>query len=213
MIRLLHLAAALLWSTALFLLCIPLTIAGLFVVPVALLFPDDSQKAATIRQVDGAWWWLRRLPRWAFLWDNPLDGSLGDSRQLRWALRDIPFGWKNTDFRAQWWWLAVRNPLHWFKSFWLVCDVRRCRFFLLAGQPFVRDRLDATGYQLALAVRDDGALYWRFYGVWKWPGMDRAAILEVGHEFRQDHFGVDYSGRESDALKGFSFLPHPCKAI
>lgn len=212
MIRFLHFLAALTWGVLLFLLCVPLTILGVFVVPLALLRPDNSQKAATYKTDGVHEWWLQTLPRWAYLWDNPYDGSLGDEH-FRWAGKDIPFGWKNTGFLARWWWLAMRNPLHRFKSFIICCDIRLCKFFLLAGQPFVRDRADATGYQLALAVRNDGALFWRIYWVWKWPWWPRAAIVEIGHEFRADHWQEDYSGREFKNFKGFAFLIHPCKPI
>lgn len=205
----------LLWALeglALFLVCLPLTLLGLLVVPLALRWPDDSQKVATYKVGGRHVWWLRRLPWWASWWDNPIDGFLGDD-SFRWAGRDIPFGWRNTDYLAQCWWGAIRNPLHRFKSFVITCDVRRCSFLLLAGQPFVRDRADATGFQFARALRDDGVPFYRIYWVWKWPGLDRAAIVEIGHEFRADHWGQDYSGREYKARKGFAFLIHPCKAI
>jgi hypothetical protein len=205
----------LLWSLeslVLFALCVPLTVVGLLVVPLALLFPDDSRKAETYKTDGVNVWWLRRLPRLASWWDNPYDGFLGDD-SFRWAGRDVPFGWLNTDFLAQCWWGAVRNPLHRFKSFLITCDVRRCAFQLLAGQPFVRDRADATGFQFARALRDDGVPFYRLYWVWKWPGCARAAIVEIGHEFRADHFGADYTERPFKALKGFAFLIHPCKSI
>lgn len=203
-------------SVLLFLPQIPLTIAGLVVVPLALRKPNDSQKSATYKTNGVESWWLRTLPRWASWWDNPYDGFLGDEA-LRWATRDIPFGWRNTDYIAQCWWGAIRNPLHRLKSFLIACDIRRCTFTLLAGQPFVRDRPDATGFQFALAKRDDGMRYYRLYWVWQWPwkirGLDRAAIIEIGHEFRQDHWQQDYGAREYKYFKGFAFLIHPCKAI
>lgn len=237
----------LLWaveSLALLVLCVPLTVAGLVVVPLALLRHDDSQKAATYKTDGVSVWWLRRLPRLARWWDNPYDGFLGDE-YFRWAGRDVPFGWRNTDFLAQCWWGAVRNPLHRFKSFVIDCDVRRCDFLLLAGQPFVRDRPDATGFQFARALRSDGVPFYRLYWVWQWPSLvmqllswlfglprrllardgsafcspwslqvgDFAAIVEIGHEFRADHWQQDYTGREYKASKGFAFLIHPCKRI
>lgn len=208
----LHVVWCLIQSLLLFAVVVPLTLIGLFVVPLGLLRPDDSAKSTTTT-TDGMYtWWLRRLPRWALWWDNPVDGFLGDD-QFRWAGRDIPFGWSNTGLLAQFWWGAIRNPLHYFKSFIITCDVRRCRFYQLAGQAFVRDRPDATGFQLLLAKRDDGVRFYRLYWVWQWPGTERAAIVEIGHEFRADHWGQEYVGREYKALKGFAFLIHPCKKI
>lgn len=211
-----HYAWAIIQNVALFLICIPLTLLGLIVVPVALLWPDDSQKAATYKTDGIEQWWLRTLPSWATWWDNPYDGFLGDDA-LRWAGRDVPFGWRNLFYRAQCWWGAMRNPLHRFKSFVMACDIRRCTFQLLAGQEFVRDRPDSTGYQFALATRDDGRRYYRIYWVWQWPfkvfGRDVAAIIEIGHEFRRDHWYQDYTGRDFKNFKGFAFLIHPCKPI
>lgn len=199
-------------NTALFLLVIPLTLLGIIIVPLALLSPDDSKKEATYR-TDGTYvWWLRTLKKWASLWDNPYDGFLGDD-SYRWAGRDMVFGWKNTDYLAQCWWGVVRNPLHRFKSFIITCDIRRCTFTLLAGQEFVRDRPDATGFQFARAIRDDGVPFYRIYWVYQWPGTERAFIIEIGHEFRRDHWYQDYEDRDYKYLKGFAFLIHPCKAI
>lgn len=205
-----------LWAIAqccvLFLICIPMTLAGVVVVPVALLRPDDSKREVTIITDGINTWWLRRLADWARWWDNPIDGFFGDPA-FRWAGRDIPFGWKSTDFLAQFWWGAIRNPLNYFKRFVISCDVRRCQFELLAGQEFVRDRADATGFQFLLATREDGRRYYRIYWVRKWPGTSRAAIVELGHEFRREHFTENYTGREFKAFKGFAFLIHPCKPI
>lgn len=207
---------AIVQNTLTFLVVVPLIILGLVVVPVALLSPDDSQKQATLVTKEGESWWLRTIRPWATWWDNPYDGFLGDSA-LRWALRDIPFGWKNVDYLAQVWWGAFRNPLHRLKSFVITCDIRRCTFTHLLGQDFVRDRADSTGFQFLMATRDDGVRFFRIYWVWKWPkafwGKDHAAIIEIGHEFRRDHWYQDYSGKDFKNLKGFAFLIHPCKGI
>lgn len=203
---------ALVQSVVLLVLCLPVIVLGVLVVPLALLWPDDSAKGKTYLVRDDGVWWLRRLPAWARPWDNPIDGSLGDDA-LRWALRDIPFGWVNTSFAAQVWWLAIRNPAHVFKTFWIACDVRRCAFDQLQGQAFVRDNPEGLGFQFLRATRDDGLRFFRIYWVWKWPWWNRAVIVELGHEFNAGHFVEDYTGREYKALKGFAFLLHPCKAI
>lgn len=205
---------ALVNSIVTFIVVIPLILLGLVVVPIALLFPNDSQKVDTFKTAldTGSVWWLRTLPKWANLWDNPYDGFLGDD-SFRWADRDMPFGWKNTGYLAQCWWGAVRNPLHNFKSFKITCDIRRCVYEKLAGQDFVRDRPDSTGFQFLTCVRDDGKRFFRIYWVYQWPGTQRAAIVELGHEFRRDHWQQDYGDRGFKNLKGFAFLIHPCKVI
>jgi hypothetical protein len=41
----------------------------------------------------------------------------------------------------------------------------------------------------------------------------RAVIVELGHEFRRDHWFQAYGASDFKYLKGFAFLLHPCKAI
>lgn len=203
---------AIVFNTVLFCLIVPLTILGLITVPIGLLFADDSQKDATMKTDGVNVWWLQRLPRWLYWWDNEYDGFLGDE-YYRWAGRDIPFGWKNTDFVARWWWGSIRNSLHNFKSFLIACDIRQCVYTKVWGQDFVRDRVDATGFQFLKAKRANGFCYYRIYWVYRWPGTNSGMIVEIGHEFRGDHWAEDYTGIEYKNYKGFSFLIHPFKGL
>lgn len=157
-----HIAkAAVMWAIQ-FVLQVIGIILGLIVIPIAVCFVDDSKKDSTYKTDGKNEWWLRTLPRWAKWWDNKIDGTLGDD-DYRWAGRDIPFGWKNTSFLGQFWWMAVRNPFNYFKRFILACDVRENTVKKLAGQDYVRDDLVSTGWQFLKCGR-----YYTFYGVWRW---------------------------------------------
>jgi hypothetical protein len=86
-----------------------LAILGLVIVPIALLF---TPRKAT------------NLPRWAWLWDNDVDGLNGDS------------GWQDkhpetySSFFWRFWWLAIRNRTTNFG--------RRIAGYTLTTQPFFK---------------------------------------------------------------------------
>jgi hypothetical protein len=204
-----------LFYTGQFLLCqLPLMILGLFLVPIGILRPDDSQKAETLVTVDGKTWWLRTFKdKWLKWYDNPVDGTLGDDH-MRWGGRDIPFGINHLSFLGQYWWSALRNPLHYFKQFIMCCDIRNCTYEHLIGAKFVRDNLEGRGVQLTRAKNNKGFFdFYRFYLVLKYPFINRAFLIEIGYEFREDHWAKDYTGTEYKNCKGFTWIIHPFKAI
>lgn len=157
-------------------------IMGIFLMPIFLLFVDDSKKELTYRTDGVNEWWLRTLPKFALFWDNKIDGTLGDD-DYRYASRDIPFGLKNTSFLGQYWWMAFRNPFNYFKRFILACDVRKDIVEKIAGQDYVRDDLRSTGWQFLKCGK--GILpYYAFYGVWKWKWSDtHAVVTQLGNKF------------------------------
>lgn len=67
------------------------SIAGLFLVPIALPFAKDG-----------------KLPKWAWIWDNDRDGISGDGgfRNEHCPSYKLPYG----SFICNYIWLAVRNP-------------------------------------------------------------------------------------------------------
>lgn len=166
-------------------------ILGLLIVPIALLFPDDSFRDDTyILNSDGEEYWLRQLPKWAKWWNNPIDGSLGDDN-FRWASRDIPFGLKNTSFLGQFWWMAIRNPFNYFKRFILGCDVRKNKIEKLGGQDYVRDDLESTGWQFLKCGH-----FYTFYGVWQYGDNDRAFVIQLGNKFDLEDNSKSYNPKE-----------------
>lgn len=211
---------------------LPLFILGLIVVPLALLFPNDDQKEATYKrnETTGSEWWIRTLPKWAYLWDNTIDGFLGDDN-WRWSDRDIPYGIydkgflvtlirkihptffvKNTDYFGQLLW-ALRNPINQFKRFILTCDVRECTYELLAGQEYVRDDMESQGWHFLKATDSKGKSYYRYYYVKAYKNKTKAFTAEFGFKFDRSDFLEDYTGREYKAYKGFTFLVNPYKEI
>lgn len=180
-------------------------ILGIFLMPIFLLFVDDSKKELTYRTDGVNEWWLRTLPKFALFWDNKIDGTLGDD-DYRYASRDIPLGLKNTSFLGQFWWMAIRNPFNYFKRFILGCDVRKDIVEKIAGQDYVRDDLRSTGWQFLRC--GDGILpFYTFYGVWKWKWSGtHAVVIQLGNKFDlQDNFKVYPSEQEYKYFKGFTF--------
>lgn len=182
---------------------------GIFLMPIFLLFVDDSKKEFTYRTDGVNEWWLRTLPGFALFWDNKIDGTLGDD-DYRYASRDIPFGLKNTSFLGQYWWMAFRNPFNYFKRFILACDVRKDVVEKIAGQDHVRDDLNSTGWQFLKCGK-----YYAFYGVWKWKWSDtHAVVIQLGNKFDlQDNFKAYPSDQEYKYFKGFTFEINPYKDI
>lgn len=188
-------------------------VSGIFLIPLFLLFVDDSKKELTYRTDGVNEWWLRTLPKFALFWDNKIDGTLGDD-DYRYASRDIPFGLKNTSFLGQYWWMAFRNPFNYFKRFILACDVRKNIVEKVAGQDYVRDDLRSTGWQFLKC--GDGILpFYTFYGVWKWKwSATHAVVIQLGNKFDlQDNFKAYHSDQEYKYFKGFTFEINPYKDI
>lgn len=175
-------------------------IMGIFLMPIFLLFVDDSKKELTYRTDGVNEWWLRTLPKFALFWDNRIDGTLGDD-DFRYASRDIPFGLKNTSFLGQYWWMTFRNPFNYFKRFILACDVRKGIVEKIAGQDYVRDDLRSTGWQFLKCGK-----YYTFYGVWKWKWSDtHAVVIQLGNKFDlQDNLKAYPSEQEYKYFKGFT---------
>jgi hypothetical protein len=197
-----------------FAVSLPLSLLGLFLVPIGILRPDDSKKAETFVIVNGKEWWLRTFKdKWLKWWDNPIDGTFGDDN-LRWGGRDIDFGVSHMSFLGQYMWCAIRNPLHYFKQFIMCCDIRNCVYEHLIGSLYVRDNLGGRGFQLARAKNTKGFFnYYRLYWVAKWPFCNRGVIVEMGYEFRKDHWDLNYEGSEYKNYKGFAWIISPFKLL
>jgi hypothetical protein len=184
-------------------------VSGIFLIPIFLLFVDDSKKELTYKTDGVNEWWLRTLPKFALFWDNKVDGTLGDD-DYRYASRDIPFGLKNTSFLGQYWWMAFRNPFNYFKRFILACDVRKNVVEKVAGKDYVRDDLQSTGWQFLKCGK-----YYTFYGVWKWKWSDtHAVVIQLGNKFDlQDNLKAYPIEQEYKYFKGFTFEINPYKDI
>jgi hypothetical protein len=94
-------------SIPLSLLGVLIKLAGLFVVPVALLFRKERTPPEGMPvQYDG--WRYMKLPKLFSWWDNVKYGTMGN---YAWDdERYNPFHEKPTSFLSQYYWLALRNP-------------------------------------------------------------------------------------------------------
>ena len=98
--------------------------------------------------------------------------------------------------------MAFCNPFNYFKRFILACDVRKGKIEKIAGQDYVRDDLNSTGWQFLKCGK-----YYAFYGVWKWKWSDtHAVVVQLGNKFDlQDNFKVYPPEQEYKYFKGFTF--------
>jgi hypothetical protein len=181
---------------------------GLVIVPLGIVLADDSKKSSTTILSPTDVWWLRTFPKYLRWWDNPVDGTLGDP-SFRWASRDIPFGWKNTSFLGQYWWMAIRNPFNYFKRFIISCDVRKNEIVKIGGQDKVRDDLYNTGWQFLRCGR-----FYAFYYVREWGNSKRAVVIQLGNKFDlEDNTKIYPPEQEYKYMKGFTFEINPFKYI
>lgn len=169
------------------------TVVGLAVVPIALLFTEVPEKVTE--------WRLVRLPLFAHPWDNPKDGVLGDRRLHYWNQGDqFPGIIKNSPFLKAYWWLAIRNPANNFSRFYrgIGCKVDECKVKLLAGQDIVGGSKDVEGYQF---VKAEGPIF-NYYGFYLY---NKKFTMRFGHKVEPKHNEQDFSNDPLKAWKGVTF--------
>jgi hypothetical protein len=158
----------------LFALRLALAIIGMPIVALALPW---SYEVKGTRQANG--WYMRRLPSWAWIWDNAQDGSEGDSSR-RWLDRDVisSNAWLN-----RWWWLAVRNPVNNASRTWSIfsLSLTEVSSWTYAGNLNVRDLIGLTGWQFVTA-RVEERTYQGFYLVRQWGNSKRGLVMQIGYK-------------------------------
>lgn len=185
------------------------TISGLIVVPVALLFrkpvPGTLQK---FTQYVG-WWELVRLPKWALWWDNAYDGMLGDKRGW--------WNWHTGNCRSFWSmykWAAIRNSANYFSRNIIGCDVSDCVIVKAAGVDVVDENPGSRQWQLLRALDSKGRFYFRFYLVWAYPFRpDKGVMIDMGWKIKLAHNGTAKDAPPQDRYKGIVFTPSFWKAL
>lgn len=172
--------------------------AGLVVVPLALPFAGWGHSVDDRR-------YIRVLPRWAWLWSNDFDGSLGDKRG--WWDAHAPFGLGASHWFSQFWWLAIRNPVNNLRrTAWGSCPVSECLIWY-SGLRDVADKPGQYGWQLVTAVHRTTGKKWRgFYLAWELT-PHRAFVVRLGFKIAPRH---ENSG---EPPKGFTFKINPWKAV
>ena len=153
-------------------------------------------------------WYLLNLPKIGWLWDNDIDGMLGD---------DYLAYWNNTGTHPQypqwfdkfkyghylkaWYWLAIRNACNNFERRVIGCNVigRKVSY---KGAYLIRDTSGHEGWQLVWS-----GIYSGFYLYKKFK--DKALTIRIGYKIEPQHFDVSYQqahfANAKKAVKGFTF--------
>lgn len=205
--------AGFLRAFAYFIVGIPVTLAGLFVVPVALLFrvehPETDTPFTDPRQKPGTHR-LVTLPSWAPLWDNIFDGAWGDKRG--WWNSNCP-GKDCRSFLSMFWWLAIRNPANYWSRVVTGCDVSLCDIALIAGSPAVEE--GTPGWQLLCATERSTGRKFPYFGFVLFPYKDKEHYVfgRFGWKIKLSHNDTLPSDRLQDRIKGSVFRVTPWKTV
>ena len=198
-------------------------IAAPFVVLLGLPFARENESRSTQFTQHTAPTLYKRhidLPDWLLWFQNEEDGLTGDSRGWYWNSYFpawVP-GWIK-----MWWWSGVRNPANYLKRNILGVDVRNAAIFKYAGQDYVRDDFDNTGFQVLFAdqfkpdnlqpdLRKLTKTAWALYWVRRWGKSKRAVVVQIGAKVKLSHNGAVYED-ERDYWKGITAEINPFKSI
>ena len=193
---------------------IPVTLAGFFVVAVALPFRWAEGDPMPFSQYPQYGCWQRwRLPRWALLWDNAFDGVVTDKRG--WFANQCAMRWYGfPSFIGMYIWTAIRNPANYWSRVVTGVDVSQCLIEKVAGQDVVSDSVGKTGWQVLRALRNDGKCFPRLYVVlpW-WFRPDKAIMIDIGWKIKLSHNRTTPDARINDRMKGNVFTISPWKGL
>ena len=197
------------------LVTIPVSLAGLLMVAIALPFRifriDTSQPFS---QYPGTWMMVN-LPDWARPWDNLFDGAWGDKRGW-WNNNCLEKYGKNCKaFYSMWQWMAVRNNANYFKRVTCGIDVTECNIIKVFGDDDVTESKGSTfQWHLLKAVHRTGKVYPRFKLSYPWPKHPTHAIcIDIGWKIKLSHNDIQASDRINDRIKGVVFLITPWKEL
>lgn len=181
------------------------TLLGFVVVPIAL----RGAKTVPSSQIRGDYayttdyveenqllWQERHLPKWAWLWDNYKDGTLGDKRG--WWRYERCNGNPGT-FWNQFLWLAFRNPANNLRHTRLFYYVPRGLKYYV-GDYRVDDEIGRAGWHFVWT--DDNRT--GFYGIWQYGKFARSLEIRTGWKLRP--------GPQGDNV-GFTVLIHPFRRL
>lgn len=176
-----------------------LIVAGLVVVPIALLFETSGTSVSDKRPIIV-------LPKWAWLWSNDFDGATGDKRG--WWDKHAPFGLGAYNFFSKFIWLAVRNPVNNLRrTDWFSCPVAQC-YIDFEGELIVEDRPGMGGWQFVTAEHMRTEKTWHgFYWVHEWS-RERALVVRLGFKIKPEHEDM-----HREPPKGFTVRVNPWKKI
>jgi hypothetical protein len=151
---------------------------GLVIIPVALLFTKEKQPPLSTRY-EG--WKYTKLPKWAWLWDNDIYGTMGNHHWTKESYN--PWFYKNpTGFWSQWYWLAIRNPVNNMEQWALSSlDTKECSRIEYKGKYIIDNNI--AGYQFVWC--NDGWKYYSgLYVMMPWFKTGRALELRLGFKLK-----------------------------
>lgn len=189
-------------------------IAGLVLVPIGVLFRNKDQTTAKpFTHYNTHRFWVKEdLPNWLRWYQNDEDGLRGDHRG--WWDANC-FGRDSSRLINMIWWSAIRNPFNYFKRFIIGCDVRHYTIVKLAGQDYVRDDFESTGWQILKAIPANDAIKlprYSFYAVVRYGKSNRALVIQLGNKVRLSH-NTTVEEDDYDYYKGFTIEVNPFKDI
>lgn len=193
------------YSIPLCLLSLFLVILGIIIVPFALLF-STKEINTTKQQFNG--WEYRQLPKWAWIWDNTIYGTMGNTDFIS---RDRnPFYKNPTGFMSQYYWLVFRNPTNNFEQWkYSSVDLRECSPIAWIGKEYIDN--DISGFQFVWCYPKNSffprvGLYFML-PIFK---SGRAVECRIGFKLNPKHNGTNRERRVGltiiiNLFKGFDF--------
>lgn len=172
-------------------------IAGLVVVPIALLFRTESEAARKPYPERK----IVHLPKWAWPWDNDAEGMM--SWMDEWP--QMCWNGKPDSFLSMFQWAAIRNPannLRFVRGMALyVPDIQEHNYW---GDYSADDKYDTNKWSFVYAK----GRYFPYYGFY-WVG--EKYYFQFGHKIEAKHFKPDFVTNvpERKLWKGMTFrLPN-----
>lgn len=187
-------------ATFIFFLCIdlPMTLLGLFMVPLGLLFcKKDSE----------------HMPKLFWFWDNDRDGINGDGREP--TATDPGAGWKGNEHtqgnQQSMWnrfrWLAIRNPANNFGyliGFKQTADVT----YHSIGNPQTSDQ-GQSGTLFVVALKNNIIVSYAFYLVFQYPfAKSKCLRFFSGWKIQDNIDSVSFQNNLNTNAQ-FVFVPNP----
>lgn len=143
-----------------------LSILGLVVVPIALLFCNESSE---------------HLPQWAWIWDDPTYGINGDPY---WAKAEHANGHQR-EYLWRWRWL-MRNRMGGWSSKVTGVPYMRIKSIQYTGDPYIMNvPFGHAGTLRVYAKLDDGREITEYYYIRQWGKSGRCIRLRVGHKLQE----------------------------
>jgi len=175
-----------------------LTLLGYVAVAAALPFARIGSLNSIIMDKGGRLLWAERhLPKWAWIWDNDRDGTLGDKRG--WWRYERCDGRPGTCWN-QYRWTALRNPVNNLQRIWpfYLNGLNLEKTYI--GDYRVDDDPDMGGWHFVQSGWRTG-----FYLIYEYGFMDKCLEIRTGWKLRPEP--------QKDKAVGMTVLIHPWRRL